>query len=93
MQITPMNPALEPSALERLLRPMASRMSAELAASLAALQVDDATQRRYDELAEKRSQGTLSVAESAELEDFVKANSVLTLLKTEARLLLESPGA
>ena len=88
-----MMPVVEPTALERLLRPMSRGMSKELARDLAMLKVDGETQNRYETLADGHREGTLTTAEESELEDLVQANSVLSVLKTEARLLLESPAA
>ncbi|WP_395749711.1 hypothetical protein [Prosthecobacter sp.] len=80
--------AFESTALERMLRPMSELMSHELARELVALKVDDDTQERYDCLAAGRREGTLSADEEAELHDFVQVNSMLSILKAEARRLL-----
>ena len=88
-----MIPAVEPTALERLLRPISKGMSTELARSLSTLRVDDEMQRRYEALADGHREGTLSPAEEIELEDLVQANSVLSVIKVEARLLLDSPAS
>ena len=79
---------VEPTALERMLRPMSRGMSQELARELANLKVEEETQQRYQFLADGRHEGALSVDEEAELQDLVQVNSVLTVLKAEARLLL-----
>ena len=74
----------ETSALERLLRPLPSRMSAELARALDDLHADEQTQARYEELAAKRTEGRLTAAEQEELEAMVRANTLLGLLKAAA---------
>ena len=56
--------------------------------ALIGLQADTETQARYDELAEKRTEGQLTPAEAAELESIVRANTLLGLLKTEAHTFL-----
>ena len=76
------------TALERLLRPLSSNFTVELARALIGLQADAETQARYDELAEKRTEGQLTPAEAAELESIVRANTLLGLLKTEAHTFL-----
>lgn len=80
--------SLESTALGRLLRPMSQSMSRELARELVSLKVEEDTQQRYDFLATGRREGTLTPDEEAELQDLVQVNSVLTMLKAEARLLL-----
>ncbi|OYW30715.1 MAG: hypothetical protein B7Z47_03350 [Chthoniobacter sp. 12-60-6] len=80
--------AFESTALGRMLRPMSKGMSQELARELVALKVEDDTQERYDYLAAGRREGTLSQDEEAELQDLVQVNSMLSMLKAEARLLL-----
>lgn len=80
--------AVESTALGRMLRPMSKLMSMELARELVALKVEDDTQERYDYLATGRREGTLTSDEEAELQDLVQVNSMLSMLKAEARLLL-----
>lgn len=83
-----MLPPAETTALERLLRPLPHRLTIELAQALVDLCADEETQHRYDELAGKRTEGTLTPAELDELESIVRANTLLGLLKAEARTVL-----
>jgi hypothetical protein len=76
------------TALERLLRPLRSNLTAELARALVNLQADPETQSRYDELAGKRTEGTLAPTELEELEAIVRANTLLGLLQAEAHSVL-----
>ena len=78
----------ETAALERLLRPLPRGLTAELAHALIDLRADAETQARYDELAEKRTEGKLTATEQEELESIVRANTLLGLLKAEAQSLL-----
>ena len=80
----------EATSLEKLMRPMARELSWDLARALVNLQADPETQARYEELAEKRTESLLTPAEIAELESLVRANTLLGVLKTEARLCLAS---
>lgn len=80
--------ALEPTVLGRMLRPMTRSMSHELARELVALKAEADTQERYEFLATGRREGTLTAEEEAELQNIVQVNSVLSMLKAEARLLL-----
>jgi phage terminase large subunit-like protein len=79
--------------LQRLLRPLRRELTAELADALLRLKADAQVQARYDELAGKNSQGALTSVQRAELESLVRANSLLTLLKAEARASLRRPKA
>jgi hypothetical protein len=84
---------LEPSVLGRMLRPMTQGMSLELARELVALKAEEETQQHYEQLAEGRREGRLSAEQEAELQNIVQVNSVLSMLKAEARLLLAGAKA
>ena len=75
-------------ALETILRPMARGLSTEVARAIANLTTDDETQARYGALAEKRTEGQLTPAELKELASFVRANTLLGVLKAEAQAVL-----
>jgi hypothetical protein len=79
--------------LERLLRPLRRELSTELADALLRLEADAEVQAWYDELAGKKTVGVISAEEHAELESLVRANSILSLLKAEARAFLQQPKA
>ena len=81
------------SSLERLLRPLRRELSAELADALLRLKADTDVQARYDELADKNTEGARSAEDRAELESLVRPNSILSLLKAEARAFLQQPEA
>lgn len=82
------------TALERLLRPLSRQMTVELARALAGIEADQETQARYEQLAERRTGGSLTPDETAELESLVRANTLLGVLKAEAHLFLhQSPAA
>jgi hypothetical protein len=76
------------SALGRLLRPLSRELTADLARALVNLKADAETQARYDELADKRSTGQITADEQGELESIVRANTLLGVLKAEARAFL-----
>jgi hypothetical protein len=80
--------SLGTASLSSLLRPIPRAASAELVQALAKTSADVEMQKRYDELAEKRSEGTLTPAEVTELESLVRANAVLMVLKAEAQEVL-----
>jgi hypothetical protein len=78
--------------LERLLRPLRRELSFELANALVRLTADEEIQARYEELADKNTSGALNPSERAELESLVRANSLLGVLKIEARAVLATTG-
>jgi hypothetical protein len=71
-----------------LLRPLQRNLTAELAQALVNLRADSETQSRYDELAERRTEGTLAQTKLEELEAIIRANTLLGLLQTEAHSIL-----
>lgn len=75
-------------ALEKFLRPMARGLSTELARAIVDLTADEETQSRYDLLAEKNTEGQLTPAEREELESLVRVNTLLGVLKVEAKSVL-----
>ena len=75
-------------ALEKFLRPMARGLSRELARALVNLTADAETQARYDFLAGRRTEAQLTPAEEEELESLVRVNTLLGILKAEARAVL-----
>ena len=80
--------ATEKSSLERLLRPLRRRLNKELAEILLSIQADDGVQTRYNDLADRNTEGQLSQAERDELALIVRVNTLLTVLKVEARVFL-----
>ena len=81
------------SSLEQLLRPLRRGLNAELAALLLRMQAEDEVQARYDDLAERNTEGQLSSVEQDELALMVRANALLSVLKAEARAYLQHPSA
>ena len=61
--------------------------------ALLRLEAEADLQERYDDLADKNTEGALTPDERAELESLVRANSILSLLKAEARALRQQPKA
>ena len=81
------------SSLGQLLRPLRRGLNVELAALLLRMQADDEVQARYEDLAERNTEGQLSPVEQDELTLMVRANALLTVLKAEARAFLQHPNA
>jgi hypothetical protein len=74
-------------------RPLRRELNAEFAAALLRMRADEELQSRYEYLAEKNTEGQLSAEELRELAALVRANSLLSVLKAEARAFLQHPAA
>ena len=81
------------TALERLMRPLSGTLTRELAGALAGIEADAETQTRYEDLAGRHTEGRLGPQERAELEAIVEANTLLGILKVEARAWLARHAA
>jgi hypothetical protein len=81
------------SSLEQLLRPLRRGLNVELAALLLRMRAEDEVQARYEDLAERNTEGRLSPTEQEELALMARANALLTVLKAEARAFLQHPNA
>jgi hypothetical protein len=75
--------------LERMVNPLSRALTREAAEEIVGLRVDDDTQRRIDELADKCNEGTLTAEERAEYQDFVSYFNILTVLQARARTFLK----
>jgi hypothetical protein len=74
----------------RLIKADKTDLSRELARYILTLGFDDEDQKRMSDLAERNQEGSLSGAEKAELESFVKAGHLLALLHSKARRTLRT---
>jgi hypothetical protein len=77
------------SSLERLLRPLRLELNAEFAAALLRMQADDEVQIRYEYLAERSIEGLFDSKEQIDLASLVRANTLISVLETEARAFLQ----
>jgi hypothetical protein len=74
--------------LGRMLRPMADGLRSEVLQAITTIQSSAADAERYHHLADGNAEGTLTPQEHQELESFVMANTVLSLLRKEAKATL-----
>jgi len=70
-------------------KPEQADLSPEAARSILNLKFDAEDLRRTDELSEKARQGTLTPEERAELEEFIRVDLELTVLKSKAQMSLQ----
>jgi hypothetical protein len=74
--------------LDRLLDPLLRCLTPESARAVVALRADAAAQARIAELADKCSEGLLTLAERREYEVYVQVGDMISILQAKARLLL-----
>ncbi len=86
-----MNAAM-PADFERFLAPVGRALGqhAEVARSLLEVRADAPTQLRYEDLATRNCEGSLSPSEHSELESLVLAANVVAYLQAAARAALAS---
>jgi hypothetical protein len=75
--------------LERMVAPISRALTPEAAEEIVNLRIDEETQQRIDELADKCNEGTLSHDERAEYQEFVSYFNLLTVLQARARTFLD----
>ena len=86
-------PATDAPILSRMLRPLAGGLRDELLQAVAALQSDPADEARFHELADRNAEGLIAPDERRELEAIVSANTLLSVLRAEARASLRQRSA
>lgn len=74
--------------LDRLLEPLAGCLSPDVAAKVADLRADEATQARIDYLADRSNEGLLTDDERDEYAGYLHAIDVITVLQAKARCQL-----
>jgi hypothetical protein len=76
--------------LERMVDPISRALTPEAAREILQVRVDEETQQRIDELADKCNDGTLCEEERTEYQRFVSWFNLLTLLQAKARTFLKN---
>jgi hypothetical protein len=80
----------EADAFNRGTDPVLRIFSHEQVAQLASYRADDTLRQEIDQLASKSAAGTLTAAEAAKYEGYVRANKFLAILQAQARKFLAS---
>jgi hypothetical protein len=78
-----------PSILGRLIRPMTQNLGVEALRQIASYQAGKEDEDLYHTLADRNAEGTITSEERVELESLVAANTLLSILRNEARLRLQ----
>jgi hypothetical protein len=79
--------------LARLLEPIGHCFTPEVAQAVVDLRADPAVQSCLEDLADKSTEGTLSEDERTEYETYVHAIDFIAVLQSQARRILNHPGA
>ena len=69
---------------------MTSKVSVELLEALVNFRADEKTAARYEDLAGRHTEGALDANEKEELRALVRANTFISVLKSEARTALST---
>jgi hypothetical protein len=77
------------SIMERIIEPQSGGFSSEHARYVLSLDFSREEQARYAELARKVQETGLTEREQAELNEFLAANALLTILQSKARISLK----
>ncbi len=86
-------PSVDAPILSRMLRPLTGSLRDELLQAVADLQTDPAEEARFHELADRNAEGVIAPEERRELEAIVSANTLLSVLRIEARAALRQRAA
>jgi len=81
-------PQHQPLVLDRLLDPVGRCLTRRSAQALLNLQADSDLQAHIEDLARKSTAGKLTAEERSEYEALVAAGTVISILKSKARVLL-----
>jgi hypothetical protein len=73
----------------RIVKPDPADLNPEIARAILKIDFIPEDHRRIDELSAKAQKGTLTPEERAELEEYVRVNTQLTILQSKARLSLK----
>lgn len=76
--------------LRRVVNPDEPYMTAEAAQDILGFEFDKSDHRRMNLLAAKNRRGKITVAEEAELENFIRVGQTIGILKSKARRTLRS---
>jgi hypothetical protein len=74
--------------LEEMLEPVSRCFGLETARALAGLRINERTQARVEELAEKCNEGQFTPDERAEYEAYVQASTLIGILQAKTRRML-----
>ena len=75
--------------LDRFLDPFGALLTPEVAQKLVNFRVDEQTQARIDELADKCNEGQLTLTEREEYDTYIAVIDFITVLQAKARTVLE----
>ncbi len=74
-------------------RPMGEKLASQIGVALKDLRLGEEAQTRYETLASRNTEDTLTDAERVELAEFVALNRMVSILKIEAAISLRDKAA
>jgi hypothetical protein len=89
MESTLLPSQTSPAIWSRIVKPDRANLTPEAARAILKLDFDPEDHRRVDELSAKAQKGTLTPAERAELEEYIRVGYELAILQSKARLSLK----
>jgi len=75
--------------LERIFEPVGDLLTPDAAQRIVDWRIDNETQQRIDELADKSNEGTLSAEEAGEYDRYLSAFDIVAILQARSRTVLE----
>ncbi len=72
---------------------MGEKLTSQLGVALKDLRLSEEAQTRYETLASRNTEGTLTETERVELSEFVALNRMVSILKIEASISLRDKAA
>ena len=85
-----LSPSKTASAIwSRIVKPERANLTPEAARAILKLDFDPEDHRRVDELSAKAQKGTLTPEEQAELDEYIRVDLQLAVLRSKARLSLK----
>ncbi len=79
--------------LDKILDPLASALTPDMARTIVALRADAETQAMIDQLGDKANEGALTESEHRQYETYVRAGTLVSILQAKARKLISNGNA
>ena len=83
-----MNETSNTAVLDELFEPVSQCLTPDVARRIAALRASPQVQSKLDDLADKCSEGTLTAAEQADYDTYVRAINFIGVLQAKARAVI-----
>lgn len=81
-----------PAILDRLFDPIGELLTPESARRIVEWRIDEETQQRIDELADKCNEGTLTADEASQYDRYLAAFDIVAVMQAKGRAVIEHAG-